>query len=817
MLWVLLVICVVAALGAAGWYVRKTAGQQTPLYGASVGLVAVGVVTADLPSLFDVGSLQHEMGLAGTLLAVAGLVLLTREITSSWKHIACDTALIGLGPPLSVYTVLLLTLDIPNDANQNLDVITACIVCWSAVLIVNLAMLAEVPARRDRALCATYGVTRAVLWMLLAAESSDLFAVPAWVQMAVATLGIVAVTAYLARLSRFRIQPVVNPIERGSGAVPHAMVVAATGVVLAGIIADPDVARRSLVVPGALAIAAMLARLILIVRDASRAAAHAEARELYYRTLVQDSSDVIMISTPEGRLEYVSPAAEHVLGDGDLTGATLWDALSIPASRVEESLARAGDGDHVVLEGRHGDRAIEASISARGDQLVVSARDVTERDQLRQRLHRLAYHDPLTDLPNRLQLLEAVGTMLDEFAAGGPPVSVLFVDLDRFKHINDASGHAVGDAVLQQVADRLRSRARGRMLARLGGDEFVVVHCGDPDEAQALAEEVTAALTKPFHVDGRAYQIGASTGIALASPTTTSHEMLRRADLAMYQAKRGRGGWALYEHGLVEAAAARVDAEGEVAHALRQGRLHMYLQPLVSTSTLGVLGCEALLRWRRRDGSVVGPLPMLQFAEQTHQLGTLTGRMLREAVSRLATTPGNGSIAVNVPASVLVEPGLPAEIARTLDVAGVDPSRLEIEITEEAMVAQGARSLEAVNALRAYGVRLVIDDFGTGYSSLSYLTRFPVDGVKIDRSFISEIGSSTAARSVVRGLVGVTRELGVHLVAEGVETQDQHNWLLELGVPIAQGYWYARPQDAATVHRLTSLSEWSSAGDAAAV
>ena len=807
LLWIVVIILAALAV-VVTLYARSSSTTGGVAYGLSMGMFAVGATVADIARFYGPALHRHEVAFGGMVVGTTGLVMLVREIHGSWRQVVCDTALQLNGLVLLAYLPVLVLADPPDSLAQNLDVCTTGLVVISGGLVLNLARVTALPSNADRLLLAGFASLRPLAWILVAAASSGVLDVPLDVSLAICLTDGVCISVVMARLARHRTPAASVPRRYTSGKRTYAFTSVVAAIILPALVVDPGLGRRSLIGLAGISIGAMIVRLITSPDEMEAAGRHLEERERYFRTLVQDTSDVIMISTPDGRLDYVSPAAERVLGSASLEGGTVWDALGIPASRIEEAIAETPDGVPVTLEGTRGDTVLEASITNRGDQLVISARDVTERDQLRRRLHRLAYHDTLTDLPNRLQLLESVGAMLDDARAGGPQVSVLFVDLDRFKQINDASGHAVGDEVLRQVADRLRHEAGDRLLARLGGDEFVIVHRGDPESAADLAERVTQVLNEPFTVADVSYQIGASTGIALAAPSATSQEMLRRADLAMYRAKRHREGWALYEQAMAEAAAARVDTENEVAEALRSRAMAMYLQPLIDTGTREVVCAEALLRWYRRDGSVSGPLPMLEFAEQTHQLYDLTSWMLHQAVTRLATTPGLVKVAVNLPPAVLVRTGLEVEILDLLLQHGVDPSRLELEITEEAMVAHGTRSLDAVASLRGHGVRLVIDDFGTGYSSLSYLTRFAVDGVKIDRSFIAEIDSSTAARSVVRGLVGVTREMGTGLVAEGVETQDQHNWLLELGVPFAQGYLYARPHDHADLADIRVLSSW---------
>ncbi len=797
------------AFFAMGVYLARTNKTHAlPLYGVGLSAITVGIVTADF-ARFALPTPQPALALAGTVLATVGFVLLVRAVNPSWKPLLCDTYLVTGAPVIGALSIALAWRTPVGGASAELDIISAALTIFCATVLARMAAVVPVSGPADRVMMTLFGVARSLAWVAAAADAAGWFSTPRASWLIASLVSCALAVAVQVRLSLKRIQPIAERTEHGSGAQAYLVTMGVTVVVLGVMGISPGIVRWSLLVLGGIAICALIVRILVTVGALEDAKALVEERERFFRNVVQASSDVILISSPTGTLEYASPVAERTLGSGATPGRDVWTLLGIDPDAVT-TLPASDDDDPLVVEGNRGRQVLEASIARRDDKLVISARDVTERAALRQTLHRLAYHDPLTDLPNRLQLIDRVDAMIAT-RAPDEPFSVLFVDLDRFKHINDASGHAVGDDVLRQVAIRLDAAVGDGLLARLGGDEFVLVHMGSPDDAQVLAERIGQDLSRPFEVGGRSYRIGASTGIAPSVDDADAHELLRRADLAMYRAKRTRTSWSLYEARLAEAALARVDTESEVAEALRGLALRMYLQPLVRTGTVEVRGCEALLRWVRRDGTVQAPVDMLAFAEHTHQLGTITRWMLEAAAQRLAHDAAfGGAIAVNVPPVVLATPDLVGELVGLLDRYDLAPERIHLEITEEAMVAHGDHGRQAIARLRGLGFRIVVDDFGTGFSSLSYLARLPVDGIKIDRSFVEGLDTGRAARSVVRGLVGVTRELGIDLVAEGVETRRQHEILVELGVPLAQGFWYARPEDSRDLDDLTRLTGWAS-------
>lgn len=492
--------------------------------------------------------------------------------------------------------------------------------------------------------------------------------------------------------------------------------------------------------------------------------------------------------------------------------ATVADLVDLDLARFGAAVARLADEETVRIDATRGDRVYEASLRERGDRVLMSLRDVTERELMRRHLHDLAFTDVLTGLANRSRLVDELDDRLRR-APQAERTAALFVDLDRFKPINDASGHAVGDVVLRQVADRLRRIAgTDGLVARQGGDEFLLVlDTGRVDAVAVSARVAEAVADVPFHVGGHQYRLGASVGVAFGGAGLRAAELIRRADVAMFAAKRGGDVVAVYDPSMGVAAETRLQDESEAAAALARRDLLMYLQPIVDVHAGDVAWCEALLRWRDREGVVRAPDGLLRYSAQVDRGIGITWWMLRTAADRLSAHPSGGtSIAVNIPSAMLGMESVPGDIAEMLAARDVPARLLELEITEEAMVEQGRIALDVAERLRTAGLHLHIDDFGTGYSSLGYLTRLPVSTVKIDRSFTVELPTSRASRSVVRGLVGLADELGLRVVGEGVETAEQHEWLHRLGVRYAQGYWYAQPKDAGEIGDLSALADWGS-------
>jgi diguanylate cyclase (GGDEF)-like protein/PAS domain S-box-containing protein len=430
--------------------------------------------------------------------------------------------------------------------------------------------------------------------------------------------------------------------------------------------------------------------------------------------------------------------------------------------------------------------------------LLVAATDVTARRKAQARLLQAAFYDPLTGLPNRalfkdrleIAFARAKGREAARFA-------VFFLDLDRFKLVNDSLGHRAGDELLVQIARRLEScRRAGDTVARLGGDEFTLLVEGvaTDDEAIAVAERVHRSLIPPYMIEGHEVFAGASIGIALGGPATERVEhLLRDADTAMYRAKVRGCRHAVFDSSMHERAMAALRIENELRRALERGELRVHYQPIVELSSGKILGVEALVRWEHRERGLVPPSEFIPLAEETGLVVPLGHWVLDEACRALSTLPERITLSVNLSGRQLLQPEFCTELKEMLARCRIDPSRLRLELTESMLIGNGAAAIAALTQLRGTGVRLCIDDFGTGYSSLSYLHELPIDSLKIDRSFVGAMGDDERKIKIVQSILVLGKALGIDVVAEGVETQEQVDVLRRLGCERAQGYFFARP------------------------
>ena len=433
------------------------------------------------------------------------------------------------------------------------------------------------------------------------------------------------------------------------------------------------------------------------------------------------------------------------------------------------------------------------------------------------RIFFLAHHDALTGLPNRLMFHERLE---DALAQGGRwgGIALLCLDLDRFKQVNDTLGHPAGDMLLKAVAGRLRGCVRdGDVVARLGGDEFAVLQCGaGPTEyASDLARRIVETLGAPYDLGGGRAVIGASVGIAVATSAPCSADLLlRSADLALYRAKAdGRGSFCLFESSMDEQMRARQAIERDLREALARNEFTMFYQPVFHLRDQRVSGFEALLRWRHPDRGLVSPAEFIPLAEELGLIVPVGEWALVQACADAATWPNEIRVAVNLSPVQFHSPGLVAAVRRALQTSGLPAHRLELEITESALLQDSKAVLATLHELRALGLRTALDDFGTGYSSLSYLRSFPFDKLKIDQSFIREVTHRPDCRAIVRSVLDLSRELGMTTTAEGVETEDQLDQLFRDGCTEVQGFLFDRPRPAADIrHWFVPQANWMGTG-----
>jgi diguanylate cyclase (GGDEF)-like protein len=437
---------------------------------------------------------------------------------------------------------------------------------------------------------------------------------------------------------------------------------------------------------------------------------------------------------------------------------------------------------------------------------VATHDDITEQRRAQADIERMARCDALTGLPNRLQFRERLSEALH---TAGPdnPVAVLCIDLDRFKAVNDTLGHPVGDQLLRAASQRLRQVSRQPdLVARLGGDEFAIIQVGAPQPAAALAlaERLVATIGEAFELTGHQVQVGASVGIALIDTTERDpDEVLKQSDLALYDAKaRGRGRHSVYREAMVEQARERRTLETDLRDAELRGELELHYQPIVSLPSGRIVAFEALMRWRHPTRGMVMPGVFIPLAEETGLIEQLGAWALNEAFQEAKTWPASVGIAVNLSPVQVKNGRLQAVVGAALRASGLEPGRVELEITESVHLDEDSGNLERLRELHALGVRISLDDFGVGYSSLSYLRSFPFSKIKIDRSFVNDIVDNGEAAAIVRAISTLGSNLGMVITAEGVERPEQLHRLIELGCDEAQGYFFGRPQPASNTQTL---------------
>ena len=485
------------------------------------------------------------------------------------------------------------------------------------------------------------------------------------------------------------------------------------------------------------------------------------------------------------------------LGFNDLEA----DADAEPVTR--ETRSGADQHRHTIGDGRCIDVEIQTSPMRfeRKDAILAAVRDVTERNALESELRHRAFHDSLTDLANRALLADRVEHALARLDRSRLTSALIVIDLDDFKTVNDSMGHSAGDELLAAVADRMSGTLRaGSTIARLGGDEFAILledldHAG---EACVAAERLLDGLTAPFDIGGRTINVRASIGIAAAGiDGSTFDELLRNADTAMYQAKCDGNSYRVFESEMHRAAVDRLQLESELYTALAEGQIVVYYQPIVAAHDQHVTGVEALVRWEHPTRGLLAPFDFLPIAESSDLIIRIGERVLAEACRQTQWWRTNGhpelGVAVNVAARQLADPTLRATVLQTLELSGLPPAALTLEVTESSLIQNTASAVVQLRELKELGVRIAIDDFGTGYSSLSQLQNLPVDILKIDKSFTDRLTDGAGGDTIIGTILNLAATLDLDTVAEGVEHQHQASQLRALGCSKLQGFTFSRP------------------------
>lgn len=556
------------------------------------------------------------------------------------------------------------------------------------------------------------------------------------------------------------------------------------------------------------------------MRQKEQAEESVRVSEERFRSLVQHSSDLTVVLGPGSEIRYASVASEHLLGRSpdDLIGSYAGDLVHPDdLGRLRQQLrGRLAAGASAVIQLRvaHSDgswRHVEAVVTDLSESpavqgVVVNARDVTERRHAESTLEHQATHDSLTGLANRTLLKTRLDEAVGGFDAGrsARPV-LLFVDIDRFKLINDGLGHEIGDQVLVVVADRLRQALRGsETVARFGGDEFVVLVDWAGADPASIATRLLTCFEDPVEAGGHKLRVGASIGVAVGQRGQQPSDLLREADIAMYEAKAlGRGRVHIFDVGQRPQSVDRVHSESELRDAIERDELRVVYQPIVDVTTMRPVAVEALVRWQHPTRGLLSPAEFLPLAEQSGLIVPIGSWVLEHAIAEVAAWNQAGThppleLNVNVSVRQLTEPSLVATVAAAIAAVDDDTVPLCLEITETLVVADPDGASRRLDELRRLGVRIAVDDFGVGHSSLLYLRRFPIDAVKIDRHFIAGLGRDERDEVIVAGVVNLAHALGLVVVAEGVETPEQLARTQALGCDRAQGYLLGVPCDGAT-------------------
>jgi len=573
-----------------------------------------------------------------------------------------------------------------------------------------------------------------------------------------------------------------------------------------------------------------------LANDNSRIASQLENSERMYRSLVDSSPDIIYTLNHEGKITFVNDRVQQLLGFSreELIGkhySVLVHEEDLERARYafndrrgEERAARnvelrlksnLGSG----IERTFSNTLMTISLNAIGmhvpEQEVKQevfgtygvARDITDRKRAEEVISYQAYHDILTDLPNRMLFKDRLGLAVIQAKRKLTELAVMFVDLDRFKLVNDTLGHVKGDELLQQVAQRLKDcLRRGDTLARQGGDEFTIVlpELRDRQDAKAIADKFLESLHRPFDLDGHEVHISASIGIAIyPGDGETIDELLRHADIAMYQVKApGKNGHSFYHNSMLDVSHQKIALEQSLRKALELNELEMYYQPQIDMATGRIIGAEGLMRWNHPQRGLLSAGEFLPFAEENGLMLPISdwmlGALCRDMLLWNAAGGDNIRLSLNLSPQYLDRGDFFEKMRGALTRYGISPAQIEVEITENICIRNPQYAIEQLNKLCQLGVSVAIDDFGTGYSSLSYLHRFPIHTIKIDQSFVKEIHDENGHYPVILAIISIARGLGLHLVAEGVETEVQARYLQANGCSTMQGYLYHRPLALAT-------------------
>jgi diguanylate cyclase (GGDEF)-like protein/PAS domain S-box-containing protein len=761
-------------------------------------------------------------------LVTAGLLIRTAAVRVAWLQLTLDAAIfaVGFGAFFWYLVIRPAAIEAPIDSLKQLLSQGYTTMDCVALLMLGVVLLTDAQRASDRRISklvmSGFGILFLgdIFWSL--AKIRGYYLPGGLADVAYLLCHIPFGAAARAQLRALQL-PRPEAAEAGAGlsrALPYAAMLASLLVLVVltrGEIAGPATAMTLVVF--ALMLLLMIRQSVMLKGEAAlrerRAARLVERR---YASLIANASDVIVVVAPSGTLRFASPAARRTFGvePERLIGRDLQDLwvgedrarwakfLSDVSASVGETLGpievhiERGDELH-VLECVGSNLTADPAV----DGLSLNFRDISDRKALEEKLRKQAFHDPLTLLANRNLFRDRVQHALALSQDSAAPVAVLFLDLDNFKNINDSLGHDAGDRLLQAVAQRIVKHTRqSDTVARLGGDELAILLEGGANfaDVERIAQGLIQAMAQPFSLNGMEMAVTASIGIAFSTADSTSETLLGNADIAMYHAKAaGKNQHALFQPHMQDVVHERLRFEADIVRALARHEFLLHYQPIVDLGTGSLLGVEALVRWQHPEAGLLMPGRFVQIAEECGQIGTLGRWVLKQSCDALCAwreqiAGGHDlRIAVNISGRHLQNGELVRDVADALEGSGLEPGNLVIELTESVIMYNTEANLRTLDQLKKLGVRLAIDDFGTGYSSLSYLHRFPIDILKIDRSFVSRLGNSDEGSELARAVITLGETLGLDTVAEGIESDSQVSALLSLGCVAGQGFLFASP------------------------
>ncbi|MBK5351392.1 EAL domain-containing protein [Pseudomonas sp. TH41] len=542
--------------------------------------------------------------------------------------------------------------------------------------------------------------------------------------------------------------------------------------------------------------------------------------EARFRDVVEASSDWVWEIDADWRFTYLSERFEDVTGllRGRWIGAAMDELLHTELGNVSQWLSIPNRRPDISVQCRYVDtmgRERITRVSAREmacGGFRGTATDVTEEVEARRRIEFLSQHDALTGLPNRTRLQEFLDGKLKALPTVDQPLVMLSLDLDRFKPVNDLLGHAAGDLVLNEVSSRLADCIRhGDLVARIGGDEFVLIlsDVSSQEEVEALCRRLIESIERPIAIDEQEVFVSASIGIAMApNDACEATELLRYADIALYEAKTcGRNTWRFYAGDMNTKIIERRRLESDLRFAIKHGELRLHFQPRYRIADGQMVGAEALVRWQHPERGLLSPDTFIPIAEESGLILSLSDWVIDTACKYAAQWSDGLFVSVNLSPIEFKRGNLVERLQKILLDSGIDPVRVELEITESVMLEDAEGALEIMHTLKRLGVRIAMDDFGTGYSSLSYLRTFPFDGLKIDRSFLNRLHGSEDDKSIIQAIVGLGRALSLTVTAEGIETADHLKLLKAVSCDEGQGYYLSRPLDTPAFNALLGVRE----------